>query len=559
MELIALKDEIEQLAYTLKRLLDTDIIVVDKHMNRVINTFEYQQAPIGIKVNSVVGNIIVTAREKVVKDRRCSEECKKCPQFEQCEIGSIAGVPIMEGKSCAGVIAILVRPRLDGKMKWTLEDAVDFLRQMAEMISGKIQRNYFQELAANIDKSANGLLDKVQEPIVVFDESRRICFANRKFQEFFLEEGEEPRGYPLDECLERRSMYKRQRDQGYTVGSRFFKETSGILRLASEQKNELEEETEKTAYFFEYVDVAFMKKKQARMFKIPEWIDLYFSDSDVMRPAKEAVKRAAYNELSMLIEGRHKEENDEIAKMFLLKYAADGGGILEVECGKIERVLEQELFGVPGKFQGSVVMAGGRALGLYSIEKLPLYLQKKLVEYLALLQAKEGYGENIRLITTSEAGLEEYVKRGLFLEELYYYVSQNYIRMPDIAENREDLKFYFSRYMDYYSRVYHSTSWKGDDVILDYLAECEWPESRQSIRTFSEIIIKNTVKSRITLEEVKRLQFKYGFKKAEKGGKCDPDKIRELLLYSEKSKKDIAKELGIGRATLYRWMSKYNI
>ena len=30
MELIALKDEIEQLAYTLKRLLDTDIIVVDK-------------------------------------------------------------------------------------------------------------------------------------------------------------------------------------------------------------------------------------------------------------------------------------------------------------------------------------------------------------------------------------------------------------------------------------------------------------------------------------------------------------------------------------------------
>ena len=58
---------------------------------------------------------------------------------------------------------------------------------------------------------------------------------------------------------------------------------------------------------------------------------------------------------------------------------------------------------------------------------------------------------------------------------------------------------------------------------------------------------------------MKRLQFKYGFKKAEKGGKCDPDKIRELLLYSEKSKKDIAKELGIGRATLYRWMSKYDI
>ena len=280
------------------------------------------------------------------------------------------------------------------------------------------------------------------------------------------------------------------------------------------------------------------------MFKLPEWIDLYFSDSDAMRPAKEAAKQAAYNELSMLIEGMRKEENDEIAKMFLLKYAADGGGILEVECGKIERILEQELFGVPGKFQGSVVMAGGRALGLYSIEKLPLYLQKKLVEYLTLLQAKEGYGENIRLITTSETKLEEYVKRGLFLEELYYYVSQNHIRMTDIVENREDLKFYFRRYLDYYSRVYHSTSWKGDDTIIGYLAECEWPEGRQSIRTFSEIVIRNTVKSKITLEEVKRLQFKYGFKKAEKGGKCDPDKIRELLLYSEKKQKGYCEGAG---------------
>lgn len=559
MELIALKEEIEELAYTLKRLLDTDIIVVDKHMNRIINTFEYHQDPIGIKVNSVVGNIIVTAREKVVKDRRCSEECKKCPEFERCEIGSIAGVPIMEGRSCAGVIAILVRPRIDGKMKWTLEDAVVFLRQMAEMIAGKIQKNYFKELAVHIDRSANGILERVQEPIVVFDENRKICFANRKFREFFLEEDEEPQGIPVDECLERRSMFKHQKDQNYEVGSRFFRESVGILRLSCEQKNETEGQIEKTAYLFEYVDVAFMQKKQARMLRLPEWIGEYFSDSAAVRPAKEAARQAAYNELSVLIEGTHKDENDEIARMFLMKYAADGAGVLEVECGKTGKALEQELFGVPGKFQGVVSMARGSALGLYSIEKMPLYLQNKLVDHLAHLQAGGDYGENIRLITTSETDLKEYAKRGLFLEELFYFISQNYILLPDVAGSREDLKYCFKQYMEYYSYIYRNVNWKGDEKVLDYLAECEWPEGRQMIRTFSEIIIKNTVKTKITVEEIKRLQFKYGYRKAEKGGRCDPEKIRELLLYSEKSKKDIAKELGIGRATLYRWMSKYDI
>lgn len=559
MELIDLKAEIEKLAHTLKQFLETDIIVVDKHLNRIINTFEYNKNPIDIKVNSVVGNIIVTARKKIVRDKKCSEECMNCPEFEQCEIGSIAGVPIMDGNSCAGVIAILVKPRTDRTSKWTLDDAVTFLQQMAEMIAGKIQSNYYREEVENVNKSTGNILNVVKEPIVIFNEEREILFVNQEFKDFFMEDGEEWEALSVDVCLDRKSMFKRQGEQGYDVGARFLEESRGILRLARVQKNTGKNESEQFIYIFEKIDIAFMRKKQAKILDLKSWVEKYFSDSNAMRKAREAARQAVYNELSILVEGSYKEENDEIVKMFLMQYAADGRGMLEIECGKVERLLEQELFGVAGRFQGSITMARGSAVGLYSIEKLPMYLQKRMAEYLTALQEKGGFGGGIRLIASSSVNLQEQVERGLFSEELFYYVFQNYIAIPDVRESREDLKFYFKRYLDYYGHIYKKSDYKITTDAMEYLADSEWSQGRQTIRTFSELIIKNMEKNEITVDKIKRLQFKYGYRTLEKEGRCNPEQIKELLRYSEKSKKEIAEDLGIGRATLYRWMKKYNI
>ena len=88
---------------------------------------------------------------------------------------------------------------------------------------------------------------------------------------------------------------------------------------------------------------------------------------------------------------------------------------------------------------------------------------------------------------------------------------------------------------------------------------CRWEDGIYSLKRFAELLVIEQNGAIITLDNVKRVQFKYGYKGL--GGTDDEqeERVRELLLYSGKTKKEIAKELGIGRATLYRWLEKYNL
>ena len=112
MELIDLKEDIKQIAYMLKRMLNADVIVVDRHLNSLINTFEYEKKPIDIKVNSAVGSVIVSGEMKIVEDKSCFDECRNCPQYEDCEIASIVGVPVTAAQKCIGAIALLIHLKM---------------------------------------------------------------------------------------------------------------------------------------------------------------------------------------------------------------------------------------------------------------------------------------------------------------------------------------------------------------------------------------------------------------------------------------------------------------
>ena len=88
---------------------------------------------------------------------------------------------------------------------------------------------------------------------------------------------------------------------------------------------------------------------------------------------------------------------------------------------------------------------------------------------------------------------------------------------------------------------------------------CRWEEGAQSIRKFAELLVIELNTSVVTVGTVKKVQFKYGYKKMGGIESEKEEQIRELLMYSGKTKKEIAEELGIGRATLYRWLRKYNL
>jgi Nif-specific regulatory protein len=126
---------------------------------------------------------------------------------------------------------------------------------------------------------------------------------------------------------------------------------------------------------------------------------------------------------------------------------------VELNCAALpEALIENELFGshagghstAQRPVQGKVSAAEGGTLLLDEIGELPLPAQAKLLQ---LLQSKLYYPlgasdparADVRLIAATNTDLEEAVKERRFREDLFYRLQVLPIRLPSLAERREDV------------------------------------------------------------------------------------------------------------------------
>ena len=125
---------------------------------------------------------------------------------------------------------------------------------------------------------------------------------------------------------------------------------------------------------------------------------------------------------------------------------------VELNCATIpESLFESELFGTrEGAFTGArqlggkVLAAEGGTLFLDEVGEIPLLAQGKLLQ---LLQSKQYYAlgstglqtANIRVIAAGHSQLENLVQEKRFREDLFYRLNPFTVRVPSLAERREDI------------------------------------------------------------------------------------------------------------------------
>ncbi|MFP2926224.1 sigma 54-interacting transcriptional regulator [Pyxidicoccus sp. 3LG] len=166
----------------------------------------------------------------------------------------------------------------------------------------------------------------------------------------------------------------------------------------------------------------------------------------------EQVALAAPLDVSVLVSGASGTGKTQLAQAIHDNSKRRAGPFVELNCAAIpEGLIESELFGAfPGAFPGArrttgkVEAAEGGTLFLDEIAEIPLAAQGKLLQ---LLQSKQYYAlasprmakANVRVIAATNADLEQLVLEKRFREDLFYRLNVFTIRMPNLAERREDL------------------------------------------------------------------------------------------------------------------------
>lgn len=254
---------------------------------------------------------------------------------------------------------------------------------------------------------------------------------------------------------------------------------------------------------------------------------------------------------------------------------------IKINCSVFPpNLLASELFGhVKGAFTDAVKDRIGRfeladkgIVFLDEVAEMPLQMQ---IQLLRVLQEGtfERIGESvtrctdIQIIAATNINLKEAMASGKFREDLFYRLNVIPIELPPLRERREDIvpliKHFLKKFSLFYKKPIVDIEGKAVEVMLNY----PWPGNIRELENAIEYSFVRTT-SKNFIEASKLPQSIIDFHPGGLAGIQEEEKNAEylkrddLLFILEKfkwNKSKVAKELKIGRTTLWRKMKQLGI
>jgi DNA-binding NtrC family response regulator len=295
-----------------------------------------------------------------------------------------------------------------------------------------------------------------------------------------------------------------------------------------------------------------------------------------MRRLVDLASAIAKAETTVLVTGESGTGKERIARFVHDRSACADGPFIAVNCGAIsESLLESELFGhARGSFTGATAdrpglfeAANGGTLFLDEIGELPLSMQVKL---LRVLQEREirRVGENrvrpvrVRIVAATNKELLEEVNARRFREDLYYRLNVVQLAVPPLRERREDLlplaRLLLAEAALRLQRPVDGLSGPAADLLLGY----PWPGNVRELANAMERSVVVAKRSRIDPEdlppEVRSATAAPGSDRLDRPlDHVERDHILAMLRAKAGNRKETARSLGIGIATLHRKLRRF--
>lgn len=302
----------------------------------------------------------------------------------------------------------------------------------------------------------------------------------------------------------------------------------------------------------------------------------FSTNNPAMKLVLDTAKQVAPTDATILIRGENGTGKTVLAKAIHSWSKRSGKPIAVVSCPSLSaELLESELFGhIKGAFTGAVRDNAGRiasceggTLFLDEIGELPLSIQPKLLrfiqdrEYERVGDQKTKHAD-VRIISATNANLEEAVKQGLFREDLYYRLNVIQLDMPSLAERTEDIIPLALDILRFFGAQNHRIFKGFSPEAEKLLKSCKW---RGNLREMRNVIERAAIMCRT--ETVGAEYFPFHERKQNHditiGDKVSLNTVEEKhirgVISACTSLQEAADILGIDQATLWRKRKQYGI
>ncbi|SMC23983.1 PAS domain S-box-containing protein [Desulfacinum hydrothermale DSM 13146] len=303
------------------------------------------------------------------------------------------------------------------------------------------------------------------------------------------------------------------------------------------------------------------------------------SKNPLMQEILELLPVVAESHSTVLIQGESGTGKSMLARIIHQLSSRRAGPFVKLNCGAIpDPLLESELFGYrkgaftdarkdkPGRLQA----ADGGTLFLDEVGCMSAALQVKLLRFLeerayVPLGGTEPVFADVRIVAASNVDLEQQVAAGSFRADLFYRLNVIGLRLPTLAERREDIPLLARHILRKYNAVSGKNIRCFSEQALSLLMNYDFPGN---VRELENIVEHACVLCPGPTIEVKHLPMDLVTKvRGRRRERPEPSPlasseertIRWVLRKVQGSRVKAAHELGISRATLWRKMKRYGI
>jgi DNA-binding NtrC family response regulator len=295
--------------------------------------------------------------------------------------------------------------------------------------------------------------------------------------------------------------------------------------------------------------------------------------SPVMQEVYSRVRRIGPHYRIALVSGATGTGKELVARALHAASPVHNRPFVVCNCAAIvETLFESELFGyVRGAFTGAVQdraglfeAANGGTLFLDEIGEIPLHLQSKLLRVLQNNEIQRVGSQvlrkiDIRVIAATNRNLRELSREKLFREDLFYRLSMLEVKLPLLAERKEDLIMLERHFMDQFATELHKPIKGLTRRAQALLARYFWPGN---VRELQNVIGHACMMTATEMIDISDLPAYLHSRESSHEGQglltlaaVEKRHVHAILAQLHGNKQQAAVVLGISRATLYRILS----
>jgi PAS domain S-box-containing protein len=423
------------------------------------------------------------------------------------------------------------------------------------------------------------VLDNLKEGIIAHDLQRRVFFFNREAERITGYGREEVLGKDCHEvfgapfCGGRCTFSESSSDPPETADYPLSIVTkSGDTRRVEMTVTRMHDGAGgPTGILASFRDVTDLVRLQLRTGDMTRFGNIIGHDSKMLSVFKQIRDVAGYD-YPVHVSGETGTGKELVANAIHNESRRAGAPFVPINCGALpEGLIETELFGhVKGAFSGAIrdkkgrfELADGGTVFLDEVAELSNSMQVKLLRFLQEGKFERVGGEeslrvNVRVISATNQNLKKEVERNRFREDLFYRLNVIPIHLPPLRERRIDIPNLVDHFLKEAAERYDRDPLEVSNPALALMLEYRWPGNVRELQNAVQYAFVKCGGRRITPESLP-LELREAAVCVRRGPakKLEIETVRTALERTGGNKAKAAKLMGVGRATLYRFLSDH--